>query len=195
MDVDRVTVDETQDQILDAALATVLDFGLRRATVSEVARRAHLSRMTVYRRYEDGQSLIRALMTREFGRMFARVQAEVASDASAHDRVVQIGVRTVEGMMTHPLMLRLLELEPEATLPYLVERTGRFQDLARTAAAEWIADGQQDGTIREGDPQAIAAACEVAARGLIMSGRALSARQRATALAEFERMLSAYLRP
>src|SRR5262249_58339365 len=116
MDVDPVTADETQDQILDAALATVLDFGIRRATVSEVARRAHLSRMTVYRRYEDGQSLIRALMTREFGRMFARVQAEGASDATAHDRVVQIGVRTVEGVMPHPVMLRLLGLEPEATL-------------------------------------------------------------------------------
>ena len=56
-----------EDRILDAARDTILAVGLRRTTVSDVARRAGLSRMTVYRRYPDGAALIRALMWREFG--------------------------------------------------------------------------------------------------------------------------------
>jgi hypothetical protein len=97
--------------------------------------------------------------------------------------------------MTHPLMLRLLELEPEMLLPYLTERTGRFQELARAATATAVAEGQADGSIRAGDPKTLAAACELATRGVVISARSLTARQRGRALAELRLMLDAYLRP
>jgi AcrR family transcriptional regulator len=183
------------DQILDAARATVLDFGLRRTTVSEVARRAGLSRMTVYRRYPDGAALMRALMTREFGALLARARVETMSAPTARARLVAAAVRTVRTLMTHPLLLRLLELEPELLLPYLTERVGRFQQLAREAVREAIVDGQADGSVRPGDPRALAATCELATRGLVLSARAPSTRERTVALAELELMLDAYLRP
>jgi AcrR family transcriptional regulator len=183
------------DEILDAARATVLDFGVRRTTVSEVARRAGLSRMTVYRRYPDGAALMRALMTREFGALLARARDETATAPTARERLVTAGVRTVDTLMTHPLMLRLLELEPELLLPYLTERIGRFQQLAREAVREAIVEGQADGSIRVGDPRALAATCELATRGLVIAARSLSPSQRARALDELEQMLDAYLRP
>jgi AcrR family transcriptional regulator len=183
------------DQILDAARATVLDFGVRRTTVSEVARRAGLSRMTVYRRYPDGAELMRALMTREFGEVLVRARGETASLATGRERLVQASLRSIELLMTHPLMLRLLEVDPEMLLPYLTERIGRFQELAREAVAAAVADGQADGSIRPGDPATLAAACELAVRGLVVSARSLSAGQRARALGEMRVMLDAYLRP
>jgi AcrR family transcriptional regulator len=183
------------DQILDAARATVLDFGVRRTTVSEVARRAGLSRMTVYRRYPDGAALMRALMTREFGALLARARVETASAGAGRERLTAAAVRTVDTLMTHPLMLRLLELEPELLLPYLTERIGRFQQLARAAVAEAIVEGQADGSVRAGDPRAMAATCELATRGLVISARSLSARQRTSAVAEYTQLLDAYLRP
>src|SRR3954462_11232140 len=67
-----------QDPILDAARATVLDFGVGRATVSEVARRAGVSRMTVYRRHPDGAALLRALMAREFAAVLEQAERETA---------------------------------------------------------------------------------------------------------------------
>jgi AcrR family transcriptional regulator len=42
--------DATTEAILDATRASVLDFGIRRTTLTDVARRAGVSRMTVYRR-------------------------------------------------------------------------------------------------------------------------------------------------
>jgi AcrR family transcriptional regulator len=186
---------EGADQILDAARATVLDFGVRRTTVSEVARRAGLSRMTVYRRYPDGAELMRALMTREFAGVLVRAREETAGLASGRERLVEAAIRTLERLMTHPLMLRLLELDPEMLLPYLTERIGRFQELAREAVAAAVADGQADGSIRSGDAATLAATCELAVRGLVISARSLSASRRERALAEMRVMLDAYLRP
>jgi AcrR family transcriptional regulator len=184
------------DEILDAARATVLDFGVRRATVSEVARRSGLSRMTVYRRYPDGESLIRALLTREFGSLLTDSVTALPEGASGRERVVGAAVTTLEQLMTHPLMLRLLELEPEMMLPYLTERLGGFQKLAREATREAIVAGLADGSVRaDADPAIMAAACEIAARGFVLAARSLTAAQRRAALGEFELMLDAYLRP
>jgi AcrR family transcriptional regulator len=183
------------EQILDAARATVLDFGVRRTTVSEVARRAGLSRMTVYRRYPDGAALMRALMTREFGALLTRARDGAAEAGSGRERLVATCITTIELLMTHPLMLRLLELDPEMLLPYLTERTGRFQQLAREATAEAVAAGQADGSIRPGDPRTLAATFELATRGVVISARSLSARQRSRALGELALMLDGYLRP
>lgn len=187
--------DEAVDQILDAARATVLDFGVRRTTVSEVSRRAGLSRMTVYRRYPDGASLMRALMTREFGQVLVRARGDTLDGSSGRERLVEAALRTIELLMTDPLMLRLLELDPEMLLPYLTERIGRFQELALEAVGALVRDGQADGSIRSGDPMLLAAACELAVRGLVISARALSAAQRARALGEMRVMLDRYLAP
>src|SRR5689334_17058960 len=71
----RLSVDgfETRaaDPVLDAARACVLAVGVRRTTFSDVARRAGVSRMTLYRRYPDLEALLSALMTYEFGAIVA----------------------------------------------------------------------------------------------------------------------------
>ena len=176
------------DPVLDAARATVLDFGVRRATLTEVARRAGLSRMTVYRRYSDAPELMRALMSREFGAVLADAQAEA-------EGVVSAVISTVARLLDHPLLQRLLELEPEVMVPYLVERVGEFQRGARIALAGWIEHAQAAGQVREGDPEELAAAVELACRGLVIAVRSLSERERDAGLRELERMIDAYLRP
>jgi AcrR family transcriptional regulator len=176
------------DPILDAARATVLDLGVRRATVSEVARRASVSRMTLYRRYPDGAALIRALMTREFGAVLEEAGAAAAEAPTARERLVRSVVRTVEVLREHPLLGRLLDLDPELLLPYLVTRPGRFQLQARDAGGELVSAGQADGSIRAGDRAEIAATVEVAARGFVFGADPPPVEQ-------LELLLDAYLRP
>jgi AcrR family transcriptional regulator len=185
----------TEDPILEAALATVLDFGVRRATLTEVARRAGLSRMTVYRRYSDASELMRALMSREFGAVFVRAEGEASRLDDPLERTVRGAVRTFELLMEHPLMLRLLELEPEALVPYLAERVGESQRAGRAALARWIADAQAAGAVRPGDAELMAASIELAGRGPVVAARTLRPEQRRAVVAEFEHMLEAYLRP
>src|SRR5256885_12482488 len=56
-----------EDALLDAARDCVLAVGLRRTTLTDVARRAGVSRMTIYRRWPDMTALVGDLMTREWG--------------------------------------------------------------------------------------------------------------------------------
>lgn len=189
------TAAERPDPILDAAYATILDFGLSKATVSEVAKRAGLSRMTVYRRYRDGKGLIRALMTRQFTGLLRRARGEAQQAPDGLQRAVALVVRTVELLCEDPLLLRLLELEPELLLPYTTARTGHFQEIAREQLAREIAAGQQQRSIRPGDPHELATTIELACRGLVYSARALSAQQRQRSLAELRTLIEGYLSP
>jgi AcrR family transcriptional regulator len=183
------------DPVLEAARATVLDFGVRRTTLTEVARRAGLSRMTVYRRYSDTDTLMRALMSSEFGGVLEGAQAAASALAAGRGRVVSSVIGTVRALMEDPLMLRLLELEPEAMLPYLTERVGAFQQAARATLAETIAEAQAAGTVRPGDPGLMSESIELAVRGVVIAARALEPAARRQAVGELERMIESYLRP
>ncbi len=54
------------DPVLDAVRDCVLAVGVRRTTLTDVARRAGVSRMTLYRRWPDVRTLVGDLMTREW---------------------------------------------------------------------------------------------------------------------------------
>jgi AcrR family transcriptional regulator len=186
---------ELEDPVLDAARATVLDFGVGRATLTEVARRAGVSRMTVYRRYEDHLALMRALMTREFGAVVHQATASTASIADPLQRVAAAAGDTVARLLEHPLLLRILELEPELLIPYLTLRTGEFQNAGRAALAAAITAGQRAGAVRPGDPAALAAMVEQLGRGPVLTARTLDAAGRAALVGEFRRAVAAYLAP
>ena len=54
---------DTGDRILAAAASCVVDFGADRVTLAEIARRARVSRPTVYRRWPDTRSIVASLLT------------------------------------------------------------------------------------------------------------------------------------
>ncbi|WP_083935906.1 TetR/AcrR family transcriptional regulator [Saccharomonospora halophila] len=61
------------DVLLDAARECALARGVRRTTLTDIARAAGVSRMTLYRRFPDVRSVLAALMTREFGALLREV--------------------------------------------------------------------------------------------------------------------------
>src|SRR5881409_1838646 len=62
--------------ILDATRSSVLAVGVRRTTLTDVARRAGVSRMTVYRLVPDVTTLILEVMSREFAELFAAAESD-----------------------------------------------------------------------------------------------------------------------
>src|SRR5919108_4151268 len=93
------------DRLLDAARECVLAVGVRRTTVTDVARRAGVSRMTLYRRFPDLEAILAALMTREFGRLVDEA-VERADGATARERVVAIVVHGSRSLAHDPLFMR-----------------------------------------------------------------------------------------
>ena len=185
---------DPEDPILDAARDTVLDFGVRRTTVSEVARRAGVSRMTVYRRHPDGAALLRALMAREFGGVLEQAERETAWLGTGRERLVASAIRCVDLLASNPVLLRILELDAERLLPYFTGTPGRFQRLAHELLRERVEACQAEGSVRGGDPDQLAATAELALRGMVLAARGLTHEERAVTLRELGRMLDSYLR-
>ncbi|MCQ7029827.1 TetR/AcrR family transcriptional regulator, partial [Escherichia coli] len=59
---------EATDRILDGAMSQAEEFGLRRFTMDDVARRVGVSRVTVYRYFPKKDQLIEAILLRELRR-------------------------------------------------------------------------------------------------------------------------------
>src|SRR3954452_12956483 len=77
------SADGPRDGYLDAARDCILDVGWRRTTLTEVARRAGVSRMTIYRSWSDMPRLLGDLMTREWGGVVAAALAAAEGDRPA----------------------------------------------------------------------------------------------------------------
>ena len=159
----------SRDAHLDAARACILDLGWRRTTLTEVARRAGVSRMTIYRTWSDMQQLLGDLMTREWAGVVAATVAEEDPRATAVDRLVGDIVGTVRTLRVNELFLRIVELDPELLLPYLLARRGRSQDAILAMVEEAVRAGQAAGQVRAGTPVVIARALVLAAHGFVLS--------------------------
>src|SRR3954447_8818797 len=86
------------DVLLDAARSCVLAVGVRRTTLAEIARTAHVSRMTVYRRFPDVRSVLAALMTREFSGLLQRSSSQGMEAETGRDRLVLIATAGVAAL-------------------------------------------------------------------------------------------------
>jgi AcrR family transcriptional regulator len=155
-----------RDGYLDAARDCILDVGWRRTTLTEVARRAGVSRMTIYRTWGDMPTLLGDLMTREWAGV---VTAQVEAEGPPVERITRAIVGTVRALRDNELFLRIVELDPELILPYLFSRRGRSQDLILALTVDAITDGQKVRQIRKGNPVAIARGLLLATHGFVLS--------------------------
>jgi AcrR family transcriptional regulator len=181
------------DLALDAARASILDVGWSRTTLTGIARRAGVSRMTIYRKWPDMRTLLADLMTREWGGL---VQVDT-SGAGALERLVRSGVATVRSIRSNPLFTRIVELDPELLLPYLLERPGRSQRLVVDVIADQVRAGQATGEIRDGEPGLLARSIVLACHGFTLSTRTMTGGRVTEARldAELATLIESYLRP
>ena len=173
--------------MLDAARECVLAVGVRRTTMTDVARRAGVSRMTLYRRYPDLEAVLAALMTREFGRLIARD----VEGATTRERVVSMVVSGSRALASDPLFVRLLDVDPELLLPYVTRRLGGMQKIAVAAGAEALA--VDDGSVRrDAPPEVLSAGIELIARGFVLASHGELG---VDPWVELGRAIDGYLRP
>jgi AcrR family transcriptional regulator len=185
---------QTSTAILDATLEAVLETGVRRTTLTDVARRAGVSRMTVYRHYPDVDAVLRDLMTRELGAILATVAAR-ADGVDGRARLVAMLLDGIRELRTHPVLQRVLEAEPELLLPYLVGRIGDSQRGALHLLELAVVAGQADGTVRAGDPRTIASGLLLLSQSFLFSGGTVDGLAPADLDGELARLADAALAP
>ncbi len=160
---------DTEQQCLDAALDEVLAHGIRRTTASDIARRAGVSRQTLYRYWPDAQTLLAALVTRELAGVVPRGQT-----AGSLDELVDGLVETADRIRALPLVDRVRETDPELFSRYILERLGTSQRGIHREISARVGAGQAAGFIRAGQPEQLAAMLLLIAQSAVQSAPLVS---------------------
>lgn len=158
------------DAVLDAARDCVLAVGVRRTTLTDIARRAGVSRMTLYRRWPDVRRILADLMTRELTAIADTAAEAAGSDGVVRDRLVRALVAGVRAIRSHPLLRKTMEVDSDLLLPYLLQRRGASQNAFLRYLEEAIRAGHGDGSIRTGDPVRQARSVLLVAQSFALSG-------------------------
>jgi AcrR family transcriptional regulator len=149
-------LDLTAERILDAALEQFEAEGIRRSSVEAVARRAGVTRVTVYRRFPRKEKLVDAVVAREARRLIAAADERISAIPDADERAVEGFVILLELVRGHALTRRLVAVEPESVLPALTVDAGPVLALGTAYVAEQIRRAQREGALPDYDPAPVA---------------------------------------
>jgi len=180
------------DRILDAAASCVLAYGVDRVTLAEIARRAGVSRPTIYRRWPDTRALLAALLTARI----IRVLRDLPSRGGGREALVERIVGVAERLRHDEVVMSVFHTAPELAMVYIAERLGTSQQILIEAVATELKAAQRDGSVRAGDPRQLAAMCLLITQSTIQSAQIVEPILDAESLAvELAHSLNGYLRP
>lgn len=101
-----------ESQILVAARETFELVGARRSTIEDVARRAGVSRSSVYRAYPTKGLLLRAVLDDALSEMFEQFET-VSEGRTAREAAVECFVLGIAMMKADTLLPRLMHTDPD----------------------------------------------------------------------------------
>ncbi|BBY15303.1 TetR family transcriptional regulator [Mycolicibacterium litorale] len=181
-----------EERILDAAAACVVAYGVNRVTLAEIARRARVSRPTIYRRWRDTDAVLAALLTARIAGVLDAAPGDGVGRRSLVDRIVRVG----EKLRNDEIVMSVIHSAPELAMVYITERLGTSQQILIDALAGEIRSAQDDGSVRPGEPRQLAAMCLLITQSTIQSAQMVAPLLDAESLsAELAHSLNGYLRP
>jgi len=141
--------DETSTGILDAAFELFCHIGVQRTTMEDVARRAGVSRITVYRRFATKSALVDHVVRRQIRRYFDRFLVDIEKATTAAERVVVGFVSSLRAVRHNPLIRGLMAADPNALIPTTIGDNGRTFATVQTFVAGQLRREQQAGNVAE----------------------------------------------
>jgi AcrR family transcriptional regulator len=103
---------EATGHILDAALVEFERHGFRRVALDDVARRAGVSRTTIYRRFSNRDELVGAVIERENVALFANIAAELKAAGPQSNYYVEAFTLSILRFRTHRVLNQMIVDEP-----------------------------------------------------------------------------------
>ena len=104
--------DPSTEAILDAAVVEFERHGFRRVALDDVARRARVSRTTIYRRFSNKDELVAAVIERENVRVFADIAAELKQAGPQSNYYVEAFTLSILKFRRHRVLDRMISDEP-----------------------------------------------------------------------------------
>ncbi|MFA1546888.1 TetR/AcrR family transcriptional regulator [Actinomadura chokoriensis] len=140
-------MDDARTRVLDAAYEQFSRMGVQRSTMEDVARRAGVSRITVYRRFATKDALVEHVVRREFRRYFDQFRIDIGEAETAADRVVLGFVSALRAIRRNPLIGGLIATEPDLVVPSMISDGGRTLATVRQFVAGQLRHEQRAGHV------------------------------------------------
>ncbi|MDH6198741.1 AcrR family transcriptional regulator [Mycobacterium frederiksbergense] len=125
--------DSVTGAILDAALVEFERHGLRRVALDDVARRAGVSRTTIYRRFANRDELVGAVIERENAALFSDIAEELKNAGPQSNYYVEAFTLSILRFRRHHVLNRMIGDEPALVMELLHTHYGAA--IERMAAA------------------------------------------------------------
>jgi TetR/AcrR family transcriptional repressor of uid operon len=143
----ETAIDPTRTRILDAAYAVFCRLGIQRASLAEVAQRAGVTRITIYRKFDTKDALVEEVLLREFRRYFFQFLTDIDEADTAAERVVLGFVGSLRAISANPLIGGLIESEPGYFVGSIISDQGRTLATVTQFVAGQLAREQQAGNV------------------------------------------------
>jgi len=145
--------DPAAEAILDAAVEEFERHGFRRVALDDVARRARVSRTTIYRRFSNKDELVAAVIERENVRLFADIAAELKQAGPQSNYYVEAFTLSILKFRRHRVLDRMITDEPGLVIELAGQHYGaaieRMADALRVIFPDGFAERIGAQTINE----------------------------------------------
>jgi AcrR family transcriptional regulator len=136
---DETRADDLRTRILDRAIEAASIHGIKRMSVADVAKRAGISRPTLYKQFPSKEALVSAAVARESERLIASV-VEAAGRYDDPRRSLEAAVLAALHLTReHPLLDGVIRTEPESLIPRLVSDGGPVMTAGRRTVEQVVA--------------------------------------------------------
>ena len=146
--------DPSTEAILDAAVVEFERHGLRRVALEDVARRAGVSRTTIYRRFANKDELVAAVVERENVALFADIAAELKQAGPQSNYYVEAFTLSILRFRRHRVLNRMMSDEPALVLELAGRHYGAAIERMADALREIFPDGLRRAHRRAGGQRA-----------------------------------------
>ena len=145
--------DRTTTAILDAAVVEFEQHGFRRVALDDVARRAGVSRMTIYRRFTGKDQLVEAVIDRENAALFVEIAAELKNAPPQTNYYVEAFTLSIMRFRRHRVLNRMITEEPGLVVELARQHYGaaieRMVDALRVIFPEGFAERVGEQAVNE----------------------------------------------
>ncbi|WP_436794843.1 TetR/AcrR family transcriptional regulator [Actinospongicola halichondriae] len=141
------TTDGTTTKVLDAALAEFSSVGIGRTSMEDVARRAGVSRQTVYRHVANKDALVGQVLQREFQRHAEQYVAEMQTADTAVERIVGGYSSTIQAIRSNPLLTSVLSHGVDTAVSSMAASAEHVLSMARMFLTYLLQVEQSEGEI------------------------------------------------
>ena len=150
-------LDPYAERILAAARRLLLEFGLKRTPLADIARAADVSEATLYRRFASRDELLRQLVTREVRAFIAQMDQSAGAIEDPAESLAQGFVFFMRSLAREELAARLIQTDPEVVLPMITTHGGPWLTVARDYVVEQMEKAVERHDVEfNGDPAQLA---------------------------------------